>query len=482
MADCGSQVFVLLVLTSVVCVASQHVQAPYQVKYFDQFIDHFNLVTFGNLTYKQRYLVNDQWWAPGKGPIFFYTGNEGNIEAFWNNSGFIFEIAPIFRALVIFVEHRFYGGSLPFGNQSFQLQFVGLLTIEQALADYAVLLTSLKSSLGAEKCPVIAFGGSYGGMLSAYMRAKYPHIIDGAIAASAPVYMNVPEFPRDFFFPRVTKDFRDISPKCEQGVRDGFSLLKLWASQGSAGMRKITKVFNLCSPAKEEADYRHLLLWIRNAFTSLAMGDYPYPTTFIANLPAYPVKYACTAMANANSTAEGLFEMSEMVYGKLKCHNIWNEFIECADPTGCGLGMDSLAWDFQACTEIILPAGSDNVTDMFPILQFTLQQRDTYCQNRWGVVPRNAWMATHFFTTGLKGVSNIVFSNGNLDPWMGGGITTNISSNLVAVVIDGGAHHLDLRGSNAADPPSVVVARIQEAQYISKWIKQAKKTTKIFYQ
>lgn len=477
MAACAGQMYctMLLLLLALTAQSAFADHVPYQVNYFPQILDHFNFVSFGNSTYQQRYLVNDQWWAEEKGPIFFYAGNEGNIEGFWNNSGFILEIAPKFGALIIFAEHRFYGGSLPFGNRSFELEFVGLLTIEQAFADYAVLLTHLKSSLRCERCPIIAFGGSYGGMLSAYMRAKYPHIIDGAIAASAPVYMNVPGFPRDFFFSRVTKDFRDIHPKCEQSVRDGFIQLDLWAAQGLPGFQKISSIFQLCKPLKNGADYQHLLLWTRNAFTSLAMGDYPYPTTFIANLPAFPVKSACVAMLNANSTAEGLFQMAEMVYGKQKCHNIWNEYIECADPTGCGLGMDSLAWDFQACTEIILPAGTNNVSDMFPVLPFTLQQRDEYCRKRWGVVPRNAWLATQIFTTGLKGVSNIVFSNGNLDPWMDGGITTNISSDLIAILIDGGAHHLDLRGSNKADPPSVVNARIQETNYIRKWIGQARK-------
>jgi lysosomal Pro-X carboxypeptidase len=65
------------------------------------------------------------------------------------------------------VHHRYYGESLPFGNRSYESpEKLGYLTSTQALADYALLITSLKRNLSAVDSPVVVFGGSYGGSKS----------------------------------------------------------------------------------------------------------------------------------------------------------------------------------------------------------------------------------------------------------------------------------------------------------------------------
>ena len=74
----------------------------------------------------------------------------------------MWDIAPKFNAMVVFAEHRYYGNTLPFGAESYaNLSTLGYLTSEQALADFVVLIKNLKDSYG--DCPVVAFGGSYGG-------------------------------------------------------------------------------------------------------------------------------------------------------------------------------------------------------------------------------------------------------------------------------------------------------------------------------
>ena len=76
----------------------------YQTKYFSQQLDHFSFADLPK--FSQRYLINSDHWSGASelGPIFLYCGNEGDIEWFATNSGFIWEIAPKFGALLVFPE------------------------------------------------------------------------------------------------------------------------------------------------------------------------------------------------------------------------------------------------------------------------------------------------------------------------------------------------------------------------------------------
>ena len=72
----------------------------------------------------------------------------------------------------------------------------------------------------------------------------------------------------------------------------------------------------------------------------------------------------------------------------------------------------------------------------------------------------------------IEDASNIVFSNGLLDPWHGGGVLRNLSSSVLAIVLPNGAHHIDLMFTDPADThyPDIGWAREFERSQIAKWV------------
>ena len=165
-------------------------QVTYQTLYFDQKVSHYNYKMAGK-TYKQKYLLDTTTWdKSSKGPILMYCGNEGPIEMFYKNAGFYNDVvSKELKGMLVYPEHRYFGVSMPFGDQktSYLKENLVYLTTEEAMMDFVEFVKFIKKSY-CEDCPVVVFGGSYGGMLASWMRMKYPFIIDAAHAASAPIY------------------------------------------------------------------------------------------------------------------------------------------------------------------------------------------------------------------------------------------------------------------------------------------------------
>ncbi|EFN56397.1 hypothetical protein CHLNCDRAFT_144962 [Chlorella variabilis] len=453
-------------------------------------LDHF---TWVNPTYfKQRFFVCDEYWRPG-GSVFLYIGNEADVTLYLNNTGLMWELAPKYDAMLVFAEHRYYGQSKPF-PASVLRKHMAWLTSEQAMGDYATLLWELKRELGDPDVPVIGFGGSYGGMLGTWFRMKYPHLVDGVIAGSAaPIWTykgENPPYDPGSFAKIVTQD---ASPEggsaeaCADNVRAAWKLLDRWGSS-EEGRQSISAAMRLCPESAVESgeDATALCDWASSAWDYLAsaaraMGNYPYPSVYIVNgaqppLPAFPVRVACGHLAepglDGEALLEGLARAAGVFYnhtGDLPCFS----FKQGPNPE---TDEDADFWGYQYCTEQFQVFSKDGVHDMFWEEPFSTKAAIQDCKDGWGVEPRPLWATIEWGGKRLGAASNIVFSNGLLDPWSGGGVLANISqaNDLVAVVIPEGAHHLDLMFSHPLDPPSVTAARAFEEHYIAKWIAQAR--------
>ena len=139
---------------------------------------------------------------------------------------------------------------MPFGEEGSFIRSpsrLGLLSIEQTLADYATLILEIKRRYNASNSPVISVGGSLAGSLTFFLRAKYPSVVDMGIAASAPI-LGYPGLASAYGWYQVaTRTFETQSPGCPDRVRHAFSLLL----QNAHDPPLITRTYNTCTPANK---------------------------------------------------------------------------------------------------------------------------------------------------------------------------------------------------------------------------------------
>ena len=406
------------------------------------------------------------------------------------------DLAQKLSALVIFAEMRFFGASLPFGaNDSFIADptHLGLLSIENTLADYASLLSSIKAERNASTSPVIAVGGSLAGSLAFWFRVKYPSLVTLALASSAPI-LGYPSLTSPYGWYRVATDtYTKQSPGCVEMVREAFSTL-----QAESCAKCLSKAFDTCEPIPQSELGRaksEIISRVTGSLAANAESSYPLSTS--------PVVSACSKIEAAgggsssaafapilttpgncldllpSSSSKPLLPRRRSAGGSSMMLHRGRSSSSVRYPRS---GKEALhdAWFYLACTEIIHPIAANNVTDMFPPQSWSIAGLTSECNELFDVTPRPAWMPTLMgMSGGAKGLhkvtSHVIFTNGLLDPWSSQSVLSNASSTLIAINIPDGSHHSDLgAGSNPypmkSDSSALKAARAQQLSLIRKWL------------
>lgn len=228
----------------------------------------------------------DKWWktasgggfraaAQAPGPIFFYTGNESPVEEYVNNTGLMWELGPKFGALLVFAEHRYEPLSHPALCGPDAQSCFAYCTTAQALADWVDLIAHLRSLHPTHRAPTIVLGGSYGGMLSGWLRIKYPEVVDGAIAASAPIWQLASTVRRESLDMPSVAISRGVSSEGGSPDRCGLHLLVAWpliaeVGRTTEGLQLLGQSARACS-ALSSADA--LIEWAQQPWFLLAEGN-----------------------------------------------------------------------------------------------------------------------------------------------------------------------------------------------------------------
>lgn len=153
------------------------------------------------------------------------------------------------------------------------------------------------------------------------------------------------------------------------------------------------------------------------------------------------------------------------------------------------------------------PRGTESYADIYPswsgVYEFCRDPDGIYGFPQSTPDPWATWMDIRYGGLHVSSHSNIIFSNGLLDPWSAAGVyakggypaerpsddkndplwrpykgidglyvqnITGDDDSMIALILEAGGHHTDLMYSDPADPPSIRGARELQRDYMRQWI------------
>lgn len=214
--------------------------AMVSIKTFAQRVDHWNTT---DETFEQRYFENRVVYEDG-GPIILFVGGNEAAEPQFILGGPLLEVAIEHKAILIYLEHRFFGKSIPFeGNLA--LEHLKYLTVENALEDITYFIKYLNTSIPEYKgAKVILAGSSYSGALVMWHRSKFPSMSKGVWSSSATILSrpDVPEYKKG-----VSAILSNTNHECNSKIHAGIEEM-LYELTWLNTSKRIENKFNLCRP------------------------------------------------------------------------------------------------------------------------------------------------------------------------------------------------------------------------------------------
>lgn len=426
--------------------SSESRKATLRVTTFNQLINHDD--PSDTRTFRQRYFVNSMFAAGPNSPVLYYICGEAACGA-GDLLGGIADDAQALHAHMVALEHRYYGASQPFTTlTSENMRYLNTDFALKDLARFQQSITQTNHWTGKW----IAFGGSYSGSLSAFYRQRYPSLVVGALASSAPV--------------RAKADFEEYD----------LHVATVAGSTCAAQMRRVVQQIEtaLQNPTA--------LLTIKRKFRAEAIQD---PIDFlylVADIGASSVQYGfrddfCNSVATAATPIDGYASFAAQIYEMFQTDAVRMsaQGTESTDPAAyAGIGLRQ--WLYQSCTEygywqIAYHDASVSVRSQL----IDLDYHNNLCQRIFGIgdpVDVQGTNANFFDKLADVAVSRIFFTNGSEDPWSRLSIVDQtMNPNFTTMTIAGSAHCADLSQSSAQDSRALVNARSTFKQLAASWLR-----------
>ncbi|KDO19211.1 hypothetical protein SPRG_15654 [Saprolegnia parasitica CBS 223.65] len=439
--------------------------APLPDQWFEkQVLDHTHDKCGAPTYWKQRYHVNDAYYKGAGSPVFLYIHGENvATPGYITSTGmYIVAAAKKYGALLVALEHRFYGKSQPTSGMS--TANLAFHTSDQALADLATFQDyfAANRSIPASS-PWVAFGGSYPGMLAAWAKFKFPTRFAGSIASSAPI-----DIKADFheYMSVVARGLNTLGgDACTNTLAEGLKQFHaLVASDQPDDVATLQKLFNPCSPMKTDLDKMDIEANIMGAYQNLAQSNDHLP---------YGLKAACADLTAANglSALEKVAKINARSFSATNnCtgSNYQADWVDVISGTTTDTVGIYRQWTWQTCNEFGFGQTAAKSTGPFSELKYVTADRVYYQMRKdvFGITDADARIAAKradFHGLDID-VGNVIWSGGTIDPWSAldyHNQTQPKNPTSKVVFIEDTSHCGDMNAPSKDDLPSLVWAHQQ---------------------
>uniref|UniRef100_H2LX31 Serine protease 16 n=1 Tax=Oryzias latipes TaxID=8090 RepID=H2LX31_ORYLA len=436
----------------------------------------------------QKFFVNEAHWQRPDGPVFLFIGGEGPIFSFDVLAGHHVEMAQQHGALLLAVEHRFYGDSI--NPDGLKTESLADLSSQQALADLATFHGYICRSFNlSSRNPWISFGGSYSGALSAWFRGKFPSLVYAAVASSAPIKAKL-DFS-DYNHVNVRVNASTCLHACDSSLylsdcRFWLSLLFLqcWAQVQQAfaaveaelltgNLSQVAGDFNCCQIPKNLDDQIELMQNLADLF----MGTVQYNEEGVL----LSVKELCDLMTNmCNSEPSSRSFVSVQVYRSStedKCLDVSHEetIKHLMDTSVHSSRRAERQWTYQTCTEFGFYQTCEDSTCPFSGL-INLQAQTKLCTAVFGIsqhsLPSNIAFTNSYYGGDEPHTHRVLYINGGIDPWKELSVVQG-GQEVQSVFIEDTAHCADMSSRRVVKRDSLRRARQEIEKQVSDWLRTA---------
>ncbi|KAF9061176.1 peptidase S28 [Rhodocollybia butyracea] len=445
-------------------------------RFFTQKIDHFN-DTSG--VFRQQYQLETGFFKPG-GPILLFQGEE-STEMIRIESTILYSWAQELGGIATSIEHRYFGESLPFGNDSWTRDNIQYLTLDNVMSDSVAFVQSIKANVtGAENSPVIVSSGSYGGFLTAMFRLNHPETFFGGVAAAGPVAMisedEANNKDRFNWYNWVSGVYSDRSAEAAAKIKKAFLVLEQ-RFKNNDNLAGLQQELGLCSaPTNSTLDFLLLAGFLGNTFSFGAEFNYAEAQPGRSSV-ARPLDLIVNAVVAQSDPIQVLNVTQWVWYGPYGFDCL--DFVDSTSKNGIYSSvplMQFIPFSYILCTYLPIDGSSISNDTIFLPSDSYKEGSISFCNETWGLQPPTGEVLKakyHFTPEEINNSERILFSVGQYDPATSIAPAIPPSGNRNAsrtLYVSDMAHREDLFAPSNFDSLAVVQARKIELETIKGWI------------